>query len=606
MAQKSGDANGRELTEVGDRLFGKKDQLHTLWQLIAEECYPERADITRTLLEGDQMVTHLYESTPVQNRRDLAAAMGAIMRPRGKAWYKLRPAESWRLTDPARLWTDWASEQMRSKIYAARANFQLTMQDGDDDFVTFGNAPLGVWEDRARKGVFFEAYHPRDVAWMQDRYRQVNATHRKFKETVRNVVARWGTKALSSAQLKAFEKGREPFLEIDLRHVVMPAADYDAYNKRTTARKKVVSVYVNPESGEIIEENGYHYMPMRARRWRVRSDTVYAYSPASLLGLIDARLLQQQTRVIQEAGELAVDPPMAASHDAIVGEVNNYPGAITWIDAEYDERTGEALRPVVSGGKIDLGLEMRHDTRELLQACWYLNKLNLPSDKEMTAFEVNERIAEYIRSAGPVFEPFEGDNAMILDTVFEVHMHNGWLGPLEVVPKEVRGVEMIWEFDTPIQMAYRRQTVARAKETLDAVAYAASVASLNGAAPQEGLKVLENYNIEELSRDSAGGIGGNASWTRPVELVMKERAVKEQQAQMQQQLQQANAAIQTAGNAADVVPKLAAANAAGKQMTQGMQQPISADQVQWPTNPMQTPVNQPSPVSSDANQAAAG
>ncbi|MTV47254.1 portal protein, partial [Streptococcus pneumoniae] len=74
----------------------------------------------------------------------------------------------------------------------------------------------------------------------------------------------------------------------------------------------------------------------------------YAHSPAVVAALPDARLLQQITAVILEAGEKAITPPMVGVQEAIRGDVAVYAGGITWVDAEYDERLGEVLRPMTS------------------------------------------------------------------------------------------------------------------------------------------------------------------------------------------------------------------------------------------------------------------
>lgn len=46
-------------------------------------------------------------------------------------------------------------------------------------------------------------------------------------------------------------------------------------------------------------------------------------------------------------GEKIVDPPFIAVGDAsLYGETNLYAGSIVWTDPDYDERTGEVLRPI--------------------------------------------------------------------------------------------------------------------------------------------------------------------------------------------------------------------------------------------------------------------
>lgn len=550
------DVNAQELVSLGNRLFTKKAQLDELHQRLAEVCYPERANFTVTRVDGDEYATDMYESVPAQNRRDLAGAIGSILRPRGKEWFKPEPEDDWRKTQTALTWCDNARDVLRRILYSDRSKFQKTAQDGDDDFVSFGNAVPILTENQDRNGFLFELSHVRDNAWSCNRYNEVDVNHRKMRMTLRNVARRWGEKALTGAQQKALEKN--PYEEIEIRHVCMPAEDYEPYGSRKKlGGKPYVSVYINPEGAIVCHESGYWEFPYLHRRWRVPTDSVYGYSPASMLGLVDARVLQSQARVILDAGELAVAPPLLAKRDAVLGGVNNYAGAVTWLDMEYDERFGEAIRPLDNGGDVRLGLEMKVDTRGVLQAAWYLNKLNLPSDKEMTAYETSERIAEYIRSAGPIFEPFEADNARMLDALFSMCMRLGYFGPIETIPPEIRGGEIKWSFDTPVSQAYARMKVTKARETMEAY----------GMAVQADPRVRHDLDVRKVFRDTVVNIGAETDWLKEEdeanEAVGAEAAKLEEMEQMQKldallgAADKGAGAGQKASKAAETIPGLA-------------------------------------------------
>jgi len=564
------DHNGDELVSLGDRLFSKKAQLDELHQTIAEQVYPERANFTVSRIEGDEYSRDLYESVPAQNRRDLAGAIGAILRPRGKEWFKPLPADDWRRSPTSMAWCDHARDILRRLLYTEKSRFQKVMTDADDDFVSFGNGVPILTENPERNGFLFELSHLRDNAWTCNRYGEVDVNHRKIKMTLRAVVQRWGEKALTERQLKVMEKS--PYDEIEIRHVCMPVEDFDPYRGRKKwGGKPYASIYLNTEGRQTIHEGGYFEFPFLHRRWRVPDDSVYGYSPAAMLGLVDARVLQSQARVILDSGELAVAPPLVAKRDAVLGGVNNYAGAVTWLDMEYDERLGDAIRPLESGGDVRLGLEMKVDTRQILAAAWYLNKLNLPSDKDMTAYEVSERVAEYIRSAGPVFEPFESDNARTLRLMFKMALRLGYFGPVESIPPEIMAGEIEWEFDTPVQQAYQRVKVVRARETVEAI----------GPIAQVNPQVLDHFDFDRMARDTATAIGGEASWLKPLEMVDQKRAADAQKMAELEQMEKSKATMgmaeqaagagQKAANAASLIPGMAAQMQAmfGGQQPQG-------------------------------------
>ena len=63
------DARAKELIDLGDRLFAKKDPMNTLWQEIAEHFYVERADFTDEYIPGEDFARHLEDSYPALLRR---------------------------------------------------------------------------------------------------------------------------------------------------------------------------------------------------------------------------------------------------------------------------------------------------------------------------------------------------------------------------------------------------------------------------------------------------------------------------------------------------------------------------------------------------------
>ena len=66
------DQRAREVIKIGDRLFDNKRNVDSLWQEIALNFYPERADFTAKRNDGEEFADHLFSSYPVIARRELA------------------------------------------------------------------------------------------------------------------------------------------------------------------------------------------------------------------------------------------------------------------------------------------------------------------------------------------------------------------------------------------------------------------------------------------------------------------------------------------------------------------------------------------------------
>lgn len=530
------DSNADELIRLTDRVFSKKLGLDSLWQRLAEEFYPERADFTRVRSEGEEFAENLFESTPAQNRRELAYAMGSLMRPPAKKWFKMKPRDAKLRTDQAMMWLGNANDEMRSLIYSGKSRWQASLQEGDNDVIAFGNAVHSMTEGPARdRSIIYETHHLRDCAWQEDRTRAVNWLARKFKLALRNWEATFPGVPMDEKHVRIREK--DPFHEVDITHVAMASDKYDPMSaKLKKANKPFMSVYICPESRKIVREGGYMEFPYLVRRWNLRHGSPYGYSPASMIGLIDARVLQAQSRVILDAGEFSARPPMLA-RDEVIGEAQIYAGAVNYISSEYDERLGDAIRPIEMGQNLGIGLEMKQDTRQLLAAAFFLNKLTLPSDKDMTAYEVGERISEYIRSIGPVVEPFEQDNTGLLDATFQMGLRLRRFGGPQELPRELVDADLGYDFDTPIQIAYERQKFMRARET---------VTMLGETVQATGRQdILDNYDLDKIARSAGRAIDGDADWIVPIEQVMAERAKR---VEMAAQTAQRQAAAETVGN----------------------------------------------------------
>jgi hypothetical protein len=71
-----------------------------------------------------------------------------------------------------------------------------------------------------------------------------------------------------------------------------------------------------------------------------------------------------------------------------------YAGGITWVDEEYDEKLGAALRPLEQDFRgFNYGVQMNADTRAMLHRAFFLDALTpfAQGNKDETAYEVGQR-----------------------------------------------------------------------------------------------------------------------------------------------------------------------------------------------------------------------
>lgn len=517
-----------------DALFQKRQGLHTLWQEIAENFYPERADFTRKRYLGEEFAAGMMTGYPFMVRRDLGNSFSAMLRPSGKQWFSATTNHAERLDTAGKQWLEYASKVQRRAMYARPTQFLRATKEGDHDFAAFGQCVLSAQLNRNADDLLYRCWHLRDVAWAENVEGKIDTVFRKWKPTARDLVKMFPKTVSKQLQDRAT---KEPFSEVECCHGVVPADSYEGPNK---IRAPFVSVYWSCEDHTILAEEPSATLIYVVPRWQTVSGSQYAYSAAVVAALADGRLLQSMTYTLLQAGEKYVNPPMLAVQEAIRGDVNILAGGMTWVDAEYDERLGEVLRPLTQDkGGMPLGFEFQKDLREMLKEAFFLNKLNLPAPQEgMTAYEVSQRVTEYIRQALPLFEPMETDyNGWICQDTFDILLRAGAFGPLQDIPESLRGADIQFEFQSPLQEAIDADKGTKLQQGI----------ALTGQAVTLDPSAAGILDAKQALRDALEGIGAPAQWLRSEQDV----DAMAQQAAQKQQLDEALGKIQQGGAIAE-------------------------------------------------------
>ena len=512
-------ATVEEIIQQGRELFGKRDSLLSLWQTLAENFYPERAEFTSTRTLGAEFGAELMSSHPVRARRELGDSISALLRPTTKDWFFVRTEGDWDSVPlDARAWLEKAQNIQRRSLAHRGSMFVQAVKDADHDFVTFGQAVLQRSKNSDGSGLLFRCWHLKDVAWCDDVNGAVNTVYRKWNATIADVVGTFGAKAHARVHEK-MEKSRYDKMEI--WHCVRPTG------KVGKGEKPFESVYIDPANDHMMESVGMPDLGYVIPRWRKLNGTAYAISPATMTALPDARLLQAMVAVLLEAGEKAVNPPTVANKNVFGGAFSIYAGGTTWADMS-DGRIQDhyGLLPIDKSG-IPLGRDMAADLINQIDDSMYLSKLRLPPPPSggRTAYEVSKITEENIRQVLPLFEPMEMEyNAPLMEGTFDALLSMGAFGPLIEIPKSLEGASVQFTFESPLQgaiEAIKRQTLS---EAVGVVAEAQQVDSRS--------KYLVDMTV--AARDVLNGIATPAAWIRS-DTQVKELADTDAEEQMRAQ-----------------------------------------------------------------------
>lgn len=530
----------KELVSQGENQFSKRMPLMSMWQEIADNFYVERADFIIVRNVGRDYAAHLKNSYPLLVSRDLGNTFSSMLRPRDRNWFSIKTNTEADEDPEARAYLEKRAEAMRRAIYDPISGFTRATKEGDKDFANFGQCVLSVEMNHRDNAPLYRCWHMRDVAWMEDFTGNVSHVWRKWKPAAIDL-----PKIFRNVSPKLDEKiKKDPFQGINCMNVVLPSADYGGKK----FNQKWVSLWIDTDHNYVMEEVGQHIRGYVIPRWQTVSGSQYAVSPAAVCALPDARLLQAITLILLEAGEKTIDPPMIAQEGVVSSDVRMYSGGITFVNSEYDERLGEAIRPILTDKTgLQFGLEMKGQTEMALRSAFFLDKIDLPPSqmtREMTAFEASQRVQSYIRQALPLFEPVEQEyNGQLCEQTNTLLEVNGAFGnPRDNMPKQLSDREIHFVFRSPLTEGAEREKGQRLQEATAIIAN--SVALYPAAA---GL-----INFKEALRDGLSGIGTPASWLNSddeISAMAQKQAEAQQAQQVLGMMQQGADAAQKIGQA---------------------------------------------------------
>lgn len=532
------DSRARGVLKMGDDLFGRKESVDSLWQEIALNFYPERADFTSKRNEGEEYADHLFSSFPVLARRELGNLLSASLRPRAQKWFSIHVMDEELDEQSAeRQFLEFMSDIQWRAMYESGAGFVRATKQADHDFAAFGNAVIKFGPNVNGDGLLFRNYHLRDNAWSENAEGKIDVNHRNWNPTARQLMRHWPDKVSSEVRKAA---SKDPEKEFPVRHAVLPSRLYE-FKSSNGRQFPFVSLYVERESETVLEEVGLNYFCYVIPRWQTVSGSPFGRSMATSIALPDGRTMQAVVRTLREAGEKYVDPPMIAVADAIRSDYALYAGGVTTADIEYDERLGEVLRPVTQDSRsMPIGFEVAQALKEDVRSGFFLDKIQLPEagNTDMTAFEVRRRIEEHIRGAAPIFEPIEEEyNDPLLEGTFQVLRDHGAF-PLDEMPESLQGADIRFSFRSPL---------ADMADQNEAEMYLDGLNRILLPAAQVDPAQLEQANLTQSTHDALKAVGWKAKWMNNPEAVEQKR----QQLERARQMAQGAEALQTAGEIAE-------------------------------------------------------
>ena len=531
-----------------DKLKQRRTQWEPFFRDVRDYIRPRKAKVDSSVFQYGQPSTNKrFDSTATEANRLLALSMQNSLCPSSVIWYKLKIPEAHPMAelndDPeVQAWFNAAMEKMFYTMH--QSNFYSVIGEAFLDYTSFGTICVMVDEEHLThpnfNGIFYKSMPIGEFVFAEDRRGVPDTLFWEYRMSARQAAQQFGKNNLPEAIREALQD--KPDEEYDFLRAVLPAEDYYSKKKRGKEKMAWTSIDIAMAGKEKIAESGYHEFPYAIGRFAKESGELWGRSPADV-AMADIKVLNKIRELELRALNKAVDPPLIAPHQGIVGAFKLIPGAINY------SREPERIKFLPFEGRFDLtnlkGDELKRGIRSMFMA----DQLVMPEKPNMTAQEVIELREQFQRMLGPTVARFESEVLMpIVLRTFGIGYRTGLFPP---PPEAMYGLnEIDVEFVGSLAKAQKISDVSAINQWFGMV----------GQAAQFSPDIIDIVDFEASLRILGDRLSVPGEALRSAEELMQRRAIKAEQAQEQKLTSELMQAAEGIGKAGPGIKALTEAN----------------------------------------------
>lgn len=350
----------------------------------------------------------------------------------------------------AKAWLENTTDRIYAQYTNPASSFNTTFHECYVDIGGFGTGVVYQWLDTATNQLRFRAY-PLADCWIDENYfGMVDTLHRACRMSMRQVRQEFPDMVFSTRMQKFKDSDK-----VTIIHMVFPRTDRNP-DRRNGLNKPFASVHVCKETTDILFEGGYDWFPYHVPRWSKLPGEVYGRGPA-LSVIPEIRMVNAMSKALITAAQKMVDPALMVEDDGYLLPIRTSPGSINM------RRPGaEPIMPMPTAQRIDVGVEMIEQRREMIRRGFYVDWLVRPTKKErQTTTEIMDDRNQMLSMLGPIVG--RQHTELLGPTIALSYNLMSRAGLIEPAPGEIDGapIEPIY-----ISPAARAQTLTRGQGML--------------------------------------------------------------------------------------------------------------------------------------------
>ncbi len=490
--------------------------------------------------KGTKKNGNIISSTGTFASRTLQAGMMAGITSPARPWFRLVTSNRDLMESTAvKIWLRDV-EKLLFEIFA-KSNFYKCMNQLYGELGTFGTANMAILEDfddviRCQVhtiGSYMLAISNKNI---------VDTMYREFDMQVGAMVTDYGTENVSE-RVREYHRNHRLDEWITVVHLIEPNPDFRPNSVQAKDKAFISKHYeVGSNEGKFLRESGFDEFPNLCPRWETTGNDIYGSNCPGMTALGDIKQLQSEVKMKGKGIARMVDPPMVGPTSLRGQGASTLPGTLTYIDTTQG---AQQFTPVY---QIDPKLrELTEDIREIQESIrtayfsdLFLSITNMQGVQPRNVEEIASRNEEKLLMLGPVLDSL--NNEVLdrgIDRTFNIADRAGIL-PLP--PQELEGSELNVDYISVLAQAQKSIGVAGIQDT---VAFGVNLA---GAEPS----VLDKIDFDQALDEYAEMVGTPPKIVRSDEDVAAIREEKARRQQIQNAMQAAQQAADTAKTASEV------------------------------------------------------
>ena len=431
-----------------DKLLADRRTHDHQWEEIALYMMPWKADFITDRSKGDKARgKDIYDPTAAVSANVLSSHMYTSLTSPSAKWFELkfRTPEANR-NDEAKEWIEDCTLRMFNAINDS--NFANVIGQTYKDLVVFGTACLEVTHVNTERDGFklvFKSIALQNSGFIENVHGHVDTVYHKFKMSAKQAMELFGDKAPKKIQ-EAVKNDRQDELYEFLR-CVEPNNKW-VKNSLKDDERAFISTWCF--EGKDFMVTGFYEQPFMVPRWDKITEETYGFGPGTL-SLPDVRTINKAKSLELRSWEKAIDPPMAAMANGVIGDIHIEAGGLTQV------RDTRALTPISDTANWQAVQIKSQELRTNIQSIFLIDQLILPERPNATATEVTIRYEMMQKVLGGVFGNIQAEllNPLV-QRIFGIMFRNG---QLQDAPEDLDEGEYDVKYTGPLAKA---QTSARA------------------------------------------------------------------------------------------------------------------------------------------------